>query len=212
MAPVAFLAGVWLAVCTLPALAGDVHATGNPHAEDTCPTEACKCPALSLNPLAALTSPLPTQSHTFHGIIHKKIMGFDVAIYSFKQPENLSHLQLPFKILPMHTIDLNGIVDVPVPQDQGADSWFPGYTWSILVCTTCEKMTHVGWRYESTSPENDHEQFYALIVDYSEDNSNAQATASAEAEDIGISIGMPAPSWMVAMAATIGADSGKNSL
>ncbi len=44
----------------------------------------------------------------------------------------------------------------------GADteehSWFPGYAWTIAVCTGCG--VHLGWRFRSSI-----DQFYGLILD-----------------------------------------------
>jgi len=178
-----------------------VQATANPYMEDTCPADSCRCPALSLNPLAAMTdAALPTQPDTFMKLVRKKHMGFELPIYHFKQPERISHLQLPFKVLPMYSIDETGIVDIPAPEGTGLDSWFPGYQWSILVCRICEQSLHVGWRYTPTSPNGDKKEFFALIVQYGEENKQkSSGNAEIETEEA-LTIGIPAPSWMAAAA------------
>ncbi|MGR9106720.1 MAG: cereblon family protein [Gammaproteobacteria bacterium] len=38
------------------------------------------------------------------------------------------------------------------------DTWFPGYAWSIALCSRCR--IHLGWRFRSSSNE-----FYGLILD-----------------------------------------------
>ncbi len=58
----------------------------------------------------------------------------------------------------------------PVAALTAADSWFLGYTWSLLQCApaatanACNRETHLGWRF--TSPSGD--AFDALIVTYDE--------------------------------------------
>jgi len=37
------------------------------------------------------------------------------------------------------------------------DSWFPGYAWSIVLCSECEK--HLGWHFQKS-----HDSFHGLIV------------------------------------------------
>ncbi|XP_063834677.1 protein cereblon-like [Ostrinia nubilalis] len=47
---------------------------------------------------------------------------------------------------------------------QGADSWFPGYTWRLCACS-CGK--HLGWVFESSDESNVHKEnqsFHGLIL------------------------------------------------
>jgi len=187
-------------LCLVTSVEASIQATANPYMEDTCPTDSCRCPALSMNPLAAMTdAALQTQPDTFMKLERKKHMGFELPIYHFKQPGRISHLQLPFKVLPMYSIDQTGIVDIPAPEGNGLDSWFPGYEWSILVCRICEQSFHVGWRYTPTSPSADKKEFFALIVQYGEENKQ-KSSGNAEVEAEALTIGIPAPSWMAAAA------------
>ncbi|KAL0849978.1 hypothetical protein ABMA28_011896 [Loxostege sticticalis] len=49
---------------------------------------------------------------------------------------------------------------------QGADSWFPGYTWRICACPHCGQ--HLGWVFESTEDGNiaepQRQSFHGLIL------------------------------------------------
>ncbi|KAG6453301.1 hypothetical protein O3G_MSEX008099 [Manduca sexta] len=47
---------------------------------------------------------------------------------------------------------------------QGADSWFPGFTWRICACPHCGQ--HLGWTFESSDKrEKDHiNSFHGLIL------------------------------------------------
>lgn len=51
-------------------------------------------------------------------------------------------------------------------QPQGADSWFPGYTWRICACPHCGQ--HLGWVFESTEDGNiaepQRQSFHGLIL------------------------------------------------
>jgi hypothetical protein len=46
----------------------------------------------------------------------------------------------------------------PVSADTIDHTWFPGYSWSIVVCRSCS--THLGWRFRG-----DAGTFHALILD-----------------------------------------------
>jgi hypothetical protein len=90
--------------------------------------------------------------------------------YHFRQPERLSHLKLPFKILLVTALDAHAIREVAVDALAAADSWFLGYTWTLLFCSPahadgCDGETHLGWRYKSASGN----VFDALIVKYDEE-------------------------------------------
>lgn len=39
-------------------------------------------------------------------------------------------------------------------------SWFPGYSWQVLLCRICD--IHIGWRFDSTKPNLIPQNFYAL--------------------------------------------------
>ncbi|XP_041974579.1 protein cereblon-like isoform X1 [Aricia agestis] len=53
-------------------------------------------------------------------------------------------------------------------KSQGADSWFPGYTWRICTCPHCGQ--HLGWTFESTTDKSDNSdiehthKFHGLIL------------------------------------------------
>lgn len=48
--------------------------------------------------------------------------------------------------------------------EQSMDSWFPGYSWSILVCSRCGGR-HLGWKFSPTASALAGVPFYALIVE-----------------------------------------------
>ena len=41
------------------------------------------------------------------------------------------------------------MTEVQVPLAQGADSWFPGYSWNVLVCEQCDDVVHMGWQFSN---------------------------------------------------------------
>lgn len=53
-------------------------------------------------------------------------------------------------------------------QNQGADSWFPGYSWRICACHHCGQ--HLGWTFEKTDSNaqkqttEDIKKFHGLIL------------------------------------------------
>ncbi|CAH0722788.1 unnamed protein product, partial [Brenthis ino] len=57
-----------------------------------------------------------------------------------------------------------------VGPSQGADSWFPGYTWRICTCPHCGQ--HLGWTFQSSSTrskssdneKDDIDSFHGLIL------------------------------------------------
>eukprot|EP00466_Bigelowiella_natans_P005683 jgi/Bigna1/77243/fgenesh1_pg.46_\ len=155
-----------------------VQATANPYMEDTCPADSCRCPALSLNPLAAMTdAALPTQPDTFMKLVRKKHMGFELPIYHFKQPERISHLQLPFKVLPMYSIDETDLKTLRRKRRPECFLGINGQYW-------CAEFA----------------RFFALIVQYGEENKQkSSGNAEIETEEA-LTIGIPAPSWMAAAA------------
>ena len=90
--------------------------------------------------------------------------------YHFRQPKRLSHLQLPFKIILVTALPSADIRAIAVDSRQADDSWFVGYSWSLLFCGSaesdgCDGETHLGWRYTSASGD----VFYALIVAFDEE-------------------------------------------
>ena len=117
-------------------------------------TPSCLCASLPLIP-PCISSVFPIYACNYR--------------YHFRQPWRLSHLQLPFKIALVSSLDVAGVREVAVDANKAADSWFVGYSWSLLVCggadnDGCDGETHLGWRYSSASGH----VFYALIVDYDE--------------------------------------------
>jgi len=95
------------------------------------------------------------------------------------------------------------------------DSWFPGYSWSVLVCKGCDGVTHIGWKF--TAPDVtvcaldyvlaylnffwQGDAFYALIVEHGNDET-VKAGSYAEMIAEKLRIGTPAPAWLLALLAT----------
>ena len=115
------------------------------------------CAAEQLVPFNIITHPMPTQKDTLLSVMKRarpyfkigpiffaaslmiyllvqRVFGIDVPIYHFKQPSRLSHLELPFKLLLVRTIDTTSLVEIPVPMNQAVDSWYPDYFWTVVVC------------------------------------------------------------------------------
>lgn len=64
-------------------------------------------------------------------------------------------------------IFLNILFEIKYFQQQGADTWFPGYTWRICACPHCGQ--HLGWTFQSTDKNSEHEKdhvhsFHGLIL------------------------------------------------
>jgi hypothetical protein len=114
------------------------------------------------------------------------------ARYHFRQPERLSPLQLPFKIVIVTAVNSAGISQVPVAALHAADSWFVGYSWSLLLCASpaahaCARDTHLGWRYTATSGHT----FDALIVTYDEEAAAATTSALPVLLPSSLRVGIP---------------------
>ena len=217
---------VALLVLLAPAVSAEsvVTVTGNPHmapvssgkATSADDMETCAAGGGSmggafnslLNPSLIIQAPLPTQPDTFLKLHVKKIAGGIAApIYQFKQPARLSHLELPFKILPMledpaAKLQYN---EIPVPMAQAVDSWFVGHYWSIIVAEGCDgKLTHLGWKFTPVAGGNTASAgFLALIVDYVD--TEAEATGSIREQLLAgeLNIGVQAPAWMAALFLTV---------
>ncbi|XP_026740508.1 protein cereblon-like [Trichoplusia ni] len=43
-------------------------------------------------------------------------------------------------------------------------SWFPGYTWTVLLCNTC--MAHIGWRFQAEKRSLRPQRFFGLCRNY----------------------------------------------
>eukprot|EP00929_Paragymnodinium_shiwhaense_P115338 TRINITY_DN84112_c0_g1_i1.p2 TRINITY_DN84112_c0_g1~~TRINITY_DN84112_c0_g1_i1.p2 ORF type:complete len:218 (-),score=63.47 TRINITY_DN84112_c0_g1_i1:331-984(-) len=151
-----------------------VMATGNPYMKGACSQDdlgeegqcgvGCACPLQALSvPVQNAIAGLRVQTDdAFLKLERRTIADQEVHIYHFKQPRRLSSLELAFEVLPLRQIDLMGVEVVQVSPRQALDSWFPGYAWSILVCSRCEGQ-HLGWKFTPTGTSG--EAFYALIVD-----------------------------------------------
>ena len=177
--------------------ASSVKAIPNPHMSGD---GQCLCASQAIQPKNTIISPAPLQPDTFLSMEHVKVAEYSIPIYQFKQPERLSAMQLPFKIVLQNKLPtLNEVHHVEVGEE-GFDSWFVGYKWSVLICSNCNgKYTHIGWHFKSISGGND---FYALIVKTSNDNSIFSSISSMEAFREMIQIGVPAPSWMLGLLAS----------
>jgi len=101
----------------------------------------------------------------------------------------------------MQNVVMDGSVEtLPVDTKQAVNSWFPGYYWSLLICTKCDTPLHLGWKFTPVSADA-YVSFFALIVDYAGDRTQQQTSVFVEvAEEL--RIGVQAPSWMVALLAT----------
>lgn len=180
-----------IGVCAVTAM---VTVTGNPYIEASndaqCLSDS-KC-TIGLDPIYVLRDSVEVQSDTFLRLITRKHLGVPIPIYAFHQPERLNPAQLPFKVVRVNPALTAAMNVVEIAHPQGSDSWFPGYTWSALLCQSCDSGIHLGWRFT-----NNLGSFDALIVDFG--GEDASATAAPEAE--GLRIGVAAPSWMLAAAA-----------
>ena len=82
----------------------------------------------SLDVSNVLSSHAMTQADTLLGIFPKTYKGRSVPVYHFKQSARLNPDQLPFKLVRMQSIDMTGVLILPVDSASASDSWFPGYT------------------------------------------------------------------------------------
>ena len=171
----------------------------NPHVSDT---TACLCSSQIVVPQNTIFSPTQLQPDTFLAMETVKVGEASVPIYQFKQPERLSSLQLPFKIVLQKNLPTNDdLYELEVGQE-GLDSWFIGYKWSVLVCSSdCNgRNTHIGWHFK---PVNSGEKgFYALIVKTDKEGNGIFSGISLEAFREFIQVGVPAPAWMLTLLAT----------
>ena len=217
-----------LAAATLALL----EAPGNPHDTERTQTQTSCCPAQALPVESFLPGALALarQQDTFIKVKRANHMGHSVDVFSFRQPARLSEKQLPFSLaLVSSEINPSGIVELPAPAKEAADSWFPDYSWShFIVCTSGKTPTHLGWRFtKKSSASVGPDSFVALIVRSHEDE-EAEAAAARRVE-VGVAaavaeatteegeadadvevdskpallIGEEAPGWMVAMLAAV---------
>ena len=194
-------------------------AEGNPHTDAGC----ASCPAQQLDPSALLASPLALalrrQADTSDGVTVHDHAGEKVVVFHFRQPERLNPRALPFSIAILTHVDPAGLVELPTDAfgDAAAaraseDSWFEDYRWSHWLL--CEQPTadapaiHLGWRYTRKAaappaPGAPH-SFAALIVrPVAEDDAPERASARPLEAELGeIALGVEAPTWLMAMAAT----------
>ena len=171
----------------------------NPHMSDH---TSCLCSSQIVVPQNTIFSPTQLQPDTFLSIETVKVGEASVPIYQFKQPERLSSLQLPFKIVLQQSLPANGELYELEVGEEGLDSWFVGYKWSVLVCSSdCNgKNMHIGWHFQ---PVNSGEKgFYALIVKTDKENNGLFSGVSLEAFREFIQVGVPAPAWMLTLLAT----------
>eukprot|EP00927_Polykrikos_kofoidii_P015850 TRINITY_DN1709_c0_g2_i4.p1 TRINITY_DN1709_c0_g2~~TRINITY_DN1709_c0_g2_i4.p1 ORF type:complete len:255 (+),score=42.85 TRINITY_DN1709_c0_g2_i4:69-767(+) len=157
-----------------------VVATGNPYQrsdrsatedESFCEVQSapeyvstCSCPVqtLTLPTELALTGLRVQTDDAFLRVELRRVDGREIELYHFKQPRRLSTLELSFKILPLRRIDFADVDVIEVAPKYSLDSWFPGYAWSVIVCTRCNGL-HLGWKFTPTSTQG--EAFFGLIVD-----------------------------------------------
>mmetsp|Transcript_15055 Transcript_15055/g.43737 ORF Transcript_15055/g.43737 Transcript_15055/m.43737 type:complete len:230 (-) Transcript_15055:186-875(-) len=169
--------------------------------EPTPPPKQCsspRCaPKLLLSPHRIIRQVLPTQTDTLIGIERKKVLSVPVPVYQFRQPARLSIAQLPFKLILVADIDVKaGLAEIPTDPIRASDSWFPGYHWVPVLCSSCEEYVHVGWKFSSPSGGD---FFYALIVEASERRNGDGIAIGALGDAVAgaIEVGMRAPGWMV---------------
>lgn len=172
---------VILSAWTTHALEG-LAVEGNPHGKsgDTacCPVQRLPVETLLPAPLA-----LARQQDTFVKAFTREHLGVPVDVFAFRQPRRLSHMMLPFDLALVSHVDPTGIVEVPTPPAQAADSWFPDYAWSAyVVCrgTSDTHLQHLGWRFSrkagalGAGPDS----FVALIVRSRDREAEAEAAAT----------------------------------
>eukprot|EP00586_Coscinodiscus_wailesii_P013918 CAMPEP_0172498524 /NCGR_PEP_ID=MMETSP1066-20121228/113486_1 /TAXON_ID=671091 /ORGANISM="Coscinodiscus wailesii, Strain CCMP2513" /LENGTH=229 /DNA_ID=CAMNT_0013271821 /DNA_START=85 /DNA_END=774 /DNA_ORIENTATION=- len=191
----------------------DVEVISNPHdisekntngnngicaSDDT--SSSCQ-PHLLLAPHFIITKPKVTQPDTLESISHHKILSVPVPIYKFRQPARLSSLQLPFNLILVKDIPVDGqssIVEVPVDLMESSDSWFPGYRWIPIMCTEqCPgEEIHVGWKFQSLIDDGDY--FYALIVQIKKkERDDAGVVGIVDRVADILTVGVRAPEWMI---------------
>eukprot|EP00501_MAST-03F_sp_TOSAG23-6_P000273 GSMAST32.ASY1.ANO1.279.1 assembled CDS len=172
---------------TISIASAHVAVTGNPHMtsnDKKCDSslhhtqQQSSCTAQVIELYSVVQTTLPVQSDTFNGIRRVKYMGTTVPIYLFKQPSRISPNELPFKILPiLNLTSFEGIREYKVDYKMANDSWFPGYIWSIIICESgCNDQLHLGWKFTPKTMNNGAVPFYALIVDYTEDEKKQNGT------------------------------------
>merc|ERR1719313_2982202 len=102
---------------------------------------------MALNPFNVVQHQEVVQSDTIQSITRKIYLGVPVPLYRFRQSSRLTSKPLPFQIVLVNRLDQSGVLTIPVPMTQAADSWFPEYYWSIVVCESCGTMKHLGWKF-----------------------------------------------------------------
>lgn len=204
----------------------------NPHADSE--GAAC-CPAQRLPIETLLPAPalLTYQADTFVKMRTRRHGQVPVQVFTFRQPARLSSHMLPFDLALVSSIDPTGIVEVPAPPAQAADSWFPDYAWDHwVVCQgTSATPTHLGWRFTrkpGATGAPGPQTFVALIVAHKQTGEaeaaggararvplTVAATLREEEEDEAASamggsaaepigaVGVEAPGWMAAMVAAL---------
>merc|ERR1711937_857009 len=91
-----------------------LHVVSHMRGEDQkCATGGTAC-LKNVNPAEAVLSPLPVQQDTHLRTDMVSYLGVPMPIYLFRQPRRLSELELPFRILPLRSIDLSNVLEVPV--------------------------------------------------------------------------------------------------
>ena len=212
-------------------------AEGNPH--DATADTGC-CPAQALPPETLLPEApfLTKQQDTFVRARPLRHAGRSVPVFTFRQPERLSHRMLPFDLALVTDVDPTGIVEVAAPAESASDSWFPDYAWShFVVCSMGDAplhtAKHLGWRFTrkphavGLGPAS----FVALIV--RPERRDAEPTGAELASPIAVSaagatkegdddesveavyeaplsIGVEAPGWLLKMMAALTARSARS--
>ena len=142
---------------------------------------------------------MAVQGDTFEKIQYKRHLSTVVPIYHFRQPARLNEAQLPFKLVLVSNMDMDGVIDIPVPMEQARDSWFEGFYWSVTVCHNCGSSSHLGWKFTSLSGA---ESFHALIVSSFEERQGETEGARSNPVADSILVGVEAPRWVAALLAS----------
>ena len=176
------------------------------HLDDGTCAASESCPALGfIDPAQILTDPIAVQPDTHLLTLQRKYQGLMVPIYQFKQPGRLNPDELAFRLVRSRRVDGAGLIEIPVDPRSASDSWFPAYSWSILVCRSCDGWRHLGWRFTPKSADPGLVAFDALIVEYAEGQRGRAAEAARDAVLEELTVGVRAPAWMIALAtATVG--------
>jgi len=156
----------------VPFVTGDVIVTGNA-GDGMCSAESGCLSNWHLEESNVISNPLIVlQGTTIREVkpikikSRKNLSSFYAPMYRFIQSPDLVEDPIEFKLLLLKDINSNSVFEVATDEFSSADSWYPGYKWSILLCLQNGNVQHIGWRFRSATS-----MFNAVIVEnLDEDN------------------------------------------